>query len=123
MEHWMCTTCGTQFPQSQVAPETCSICSDPRQYIGPQGQQWTTLTEMQNKDFHNHFEEHEPHIIGIGTEPKFAIGQRALLVQTEHGNLLWDCISYLDPATMQKIQQLGGISAIAISHPHFYTTM
>jgi hypothetical protein len=78
---------------------------------------------MQNKDFHNHFEQHEAQIVGIGTEPKFAIGQRALLVQTEHGNLLWDCISYLDQATIQKIQQLGGISAIAISHPHFYTTM
>jgi len=34
-----------------------------------------------------------PGITGIGTTPKFAIGQRALLVQTAEGNLLWDCIS------------------------------
>ena len=123
MEHWICVTCGTQFPQSQATPETCPICNDQRQYIGPDGQQWTTLAAMQNKGFHNHFEEHEPGIIGIGTEPKFAIGQRALLVQTEHGNILWDCISFLDTATRDKIQELGGITAIAISHPHFYTTM
>ena len=55
--------------------------------------------------------------------PAFAIGQRALLLQTPAGNFLWDCISLLDSATVQIVKALGGLSGIAISHPHYYATM
>src|SRR5262245_25799897 len=34
-----------------------------------------------------------------------------------------DCIAMLDPATIALINGLGSLKAIAISHPHFYTTM
>jgi hypothetical protein len=71
----------------------------------------------------NAYRQHEPGIIGIGTQPQFAIGQRALLVCTPHGNVLWDCVSMLDDATVTLINSLGGLKAIGISHPHFYTTM
>ena len=124
MPYSICTTCGTQFAQSQQQPESCPICTDQRQYIGHSGQQWTTLAAMQEDGkYKNIFKEHEPHLTGIGTEPSFAIGQRALLVQTEQGNILWDCIAYLDDETASAIQQRGGLKAIAISHPHFFTTM
>ncbi|HZU68677.1 MAG TPA: hypothetical protein VFA09_15475 [Ktedonobacteraceae bacterium] len=86
MEHWICQTCGTQFPQSQAPPSGCPICQDERQYIGHDGQQWTTMAQLRAAGFHNIFKEHEPGLLGIGTEPKFAIGQRALLVQTSKGN-------------------------------------
>jgi hypothetical protein len=121
MDYWICTTCGTQFAQSETPPQACPICSDQRQYIGDEGQRWTTLATMQAGNFHNVFKEYEPHLTGIGTEPSFAIGQRALLLQTDQGNVLWDCISYLDGNTVAAIQQRGGLKAIAISHPHFYT--
>ncbi len=55
--------------------------------------------------------------------PEFAIGQRALLVRTPAGNVLWDCISLIDEATVEIVKGLGGLRAIAISHPHYYTTM
>jgi glyoxylase-like metal-dependent hydrolase (beta-lactamase superfamily II) len=71
----------------------------------------------------NAFRQHEDGIIGIGTQPSFAIGQRALLLLTPQGNILWDCISFLDDATRTLIDGLGGIKTIAISHPHFYTAM
>ena len=71
----------------------------------------------------NAFRQHEPGLIGIGTQPTFAIGQRALLVCTPNGNVLWDCISLIDEATVTLINGLGGLKAIAISHPHFYTTL
>ena len=45
------------------------------------------------------------------------------LLRTAGGNVLWDCIATLDAATVTAIKGLGGIKAIAISHPHFYTTM
>ena len=62
----------------------------------------------------------EPGLVGVGVEPAFAIGQRALLVRTELGNVLWDCISLLDDEAQARINELGGIDAICMSHPHFY---
>lgn len=123
MAKWICKTCGMQYPERETPPEGCPICLDQRQYIGHQGQQWMTLEEMQQGEYHNQFREYEPHLTGIGTVPQFAIGQRALLIETEQGNILWDCISYLDDETVERVKQLGGIKAIAISHPHFYSSM
>lgn len=123
MEKWICKTCGTQFAPGERQPEACPICCDERQYVGYNGQQWTTLTQMQQDGYRNEFREHEPGLIGIGTTPSFAIGERALLVQDERGNILWDCISLIDDETVAGIERLGGLSAIAISHPHYYSTM
>src|SRR5688572_995453 len=99
--HPICTTCGTQFASMQANPKGCPICLDERQYIGPDGQQWTTLEAMRREEWRNSIREQEPSLIGIGTEPRFGIGQRALLVQTSHGNVLWDCISFLDDKTIE----------------------
>lgn len=122
MTHFMCKTCGTQFAASERAPAQCAICEDERQYVGWQGQQWTTLDDLQ-ADHHNIIKMEEPGLTGIGTQPSFAIGQRALLVQTAEGNLLWDCISLIDEPTIAAVNGLGGIRAIAISHPHYYSSM
>lgn len=123
MEHWICVTCGSQFAASQGPPQQCPICLDQRQYVGYQGQQWTTLEKMRQEGYQTIIKQEEPHLIGIGTTPSFAIGQRALLVQTGQGNVLWDCISFLDEKTVQAVRDLGGITAIAISHPHYYSSM
>jgi hypothetical protein len=120
--YYICKTCGTQFADTDAPPARCPICEDERQYIGWEGQQWTTL-ETLSQDHHNLVKRVAPHLVGIGTHPSFAIGQRALLVQTPQGNILWDCISLIDEATILTVQALGGISAIAISHPHFYASM
>lgn len=34
--------------------------------------------------------------------------------------MLWDCVSLLDDRALERISDLGGISAICMSHPHFY---
>jgi glyoxylase-like metal-dependent hydrolase (beta-lactamase superfamily II) len=126
MTYFICTTCGTQhaaLPSSpEQRPEYCAVCEDERQYVNPNGQEWTTLQTLQ-ANHHNLFREQEPGLTGIGTEPKFAIGQRALLIQSPGGNILWDCISLIDEATKEEVQRLGGLSAIAISHPHYYSSM
>lgn len=118
----ICVTCGTQFPASDQPPATCPICEDERQYVPSTGQAWTTLDALRT-DHHNAVREEEPGLYGIGTEPGFAIGQRALLVPTPNGNILWDCITLIDDATIAAVHERGGISAIAISHPHFYSGM
>ena len=117
----ICPTCGTQFPESEP-PKHCPICEDQRQFVGWDGQQWTTLQAMFGK-YKNEFERDEDGVYSIRTEPKFAIGQRAQLIQTREGNVLWDCISLLDEPTVQTVKSLGGIATIAISHPHYYATM
>ncbi|KAB8766481.1 hypothetical protein FH972_026641 [Carpinus fangiana] len=120
----VCCACGTQY--HQLGPDRrCRICDDPRQFIPPTGQQWTTLKELQGKH-ENVFSADslagDPDILSIQTEPKFAIGQRCLLLKTPHGNILWDLIAFLDAATVARIRHEGGLAAIIISHPHFYTT-
>ena len=117
MENYICATCGVQYAETDAPPEHCLICEDERQYIGKDGQRWTTLAEMQ-KRYQNRVEAVDPDITGIGTTPGFAIGQRGLLVHTPAGNVLWDCVSLIDDATVEAIRALGGIQAIAVSHPH-----
>jgi hypothetical protein len=122
MQAFICTACGAQYPPSATPPSACTICEEERQFVPLGGQSWATLKSLAATRF-NAWREHEPGILGIGTQPQFAIGQRALLIQTPGGNVLWDCISFLDDATVTLIKALGGLKAIAISHPHFYTTM
>jgi hypothetical protein len=122
MPAFICTTCGTQYSPSDVPPAQCIICEEERQYVPLSGQSWITPDRLAVR-YANSVRQHEPDLLGIGTAPTFAIGQRALLVRTDGGNVLWDCISLLDDATVTVIKGLGGLAAIAISHPHFYTTM
>jgi hypothetical protein len=117
---WICVTCGVQHASSLKPPDACAICLDERQYVPLDGQRWTTLEEMRQSGYRNVLEEVEPGLLAIRTERAFAIGQQAYLVRTAAGNVLWDCISFLDDDTTAEVNRLGGISAIAISHPHFY---
>jgi hypothetical protein len=123
MSRFICATCGVQYEESaDKAPEHCLICEDERQYIPDSGQRWLT-TEKLAQHHHNEFRRHEERLVGIGTSPSFAIGQRALLIQSPQGNVLWDCISLLDEFTQRTVDEMGGLTAIAISHPHYYSAM
>ena len=125
--HAICITCGTQFAESEGPPERCPICNDERQYVGWAGQQWTTLEQLCARH-RLALKEEGDGLLGIGTEPKFAIGQRALLVPAAARgkpgtNVLWDCISLIDRAASRVVENQGGLGAIAISHPHYYGSM
>jgi glyoxylase-like metal-dependent hydrolase (beta-lactamase superfamily II) len=119
---FICVACGVQYADFALPPERCTICEDERQYVPREGQRWTTLHEMRTTH-RNQLDVEAPELISIATEPKFAIGQRALHVRTPEGNVLWDCISMIDDRTVGAVQALGGVTAIAISHPHYYSTM
>jgi glyoxylase-like metal-dependent hydrolase (beta-lactamase superfamily II) len=122
MANFICTTCGTQYAESVEPPRDCLICNDERQYIGWGGQSWTTLEQLRS-EYRNRIEPEGPRLTGIGTDPKFAIGQRALHLRTPDGGFLWDCISLVDDATVEKIRSLGGVTGMAVSHPHYYSSM
>jgi glyoxylase-like metal-dependent hydrolase (beta-lactamase superfamily II) len=120
--NFICTTCGTQYAESEQPLVSCVICEDERQYVKASGQQWTTHDKLRLIN-RNSIRFEEAGLIGIGVEPHFAIGQRAMLVRTPAGNILWDCVPLLDPAVIEMVTAIGGISAIAISHPHYYSSM
>ncbi|WP_026360808.1 MBL fold metallo-hydrolase [Amycolatopsis nigrescens] len=116
----MCVACGMQY----AAPRPdCPICEDERQYIPAAGQRWTDLDTLRAGDYTPRIEEQGERIIGVGSNPGVAIGQRALLVKADSGNFLWDCAAYLDDQLVAEVKEHGGITGIAISHPHYYTTM
>lgn len=122
MPIFLCTACGTSYPPADTSPTACPICDDERQYVPEGGQGWTTREKLAARHT-NSWRLHEPDLYSIHTAPAFAINQRAFLLRTPNGNVLWDCIAHLDDATKHIVRALGGISAIAISHPHYYTTM
>ena len=122
MVSYICAACGVGYRESEAPPEECAVCRDERQFVHWGGQQWTTLGELRH-GFSNAVRPEGPGLTGIGTEPQFAIGQRALLVESPAGNVLWDCVSLVDSATVSAVQERGGLAAVAISHPHFYGSM
>lgn len=118
----LCKTCGTSYEVIGTPPEQCDICEDERQYVPATGQQWVNIDDL-CASHSNKWRQHDSALLSIRTVPDFAINQRAFILLTPEGNILWDCIATLDDATKTLITSLGGLKAIAISHPHYYTTM
>ena len=122
MPNFICARCGVQFDNTAEPPSRCPICQDARQYVGPNGQEWTTLADLARTS-RTIMRPIETGITGIATEPVFAIGQRAMLIETPAGNVLWDCITYIDTETVDRLMARGGLAAIAVSHPHYYSSV
>ena len=122
MSHFTCVQCGAQFPDSAAPPARCPICDEERQYVRWEGQAWTTTDELRKTHTLRIADEAEA-ITGIGAEPEFGIRQRALLLQSPAGNVMWDCQAVVTEAGIAEIVRRGGLAAIAISHPHYYTSM
>ena len=119
---YLCTTCAVQYPPSATPPAHCPICEDERQYVGPDGPGWTTPDEVRRTrtaDWRNL----EPGLFGLGAVPQLGIGQRALVVAQRDGGVMWDCIPLVSDAAVANLNAVGGLRAIAISHPHFFSAM
>ncbi|MTH55717.1 hypothetical protein GKZ89_20180 [Bacillus mangrovi] len=121
MSYVICETCGVQYAQIET-PSECIICSEERQYVSPSGQTWTSLEEMKKLGIYkNEILAEEAGLYSVTTKPGFGIGQTAYLIQEQRFNVLWDCNTYIDEETIQDIKNLGGVQAIALSHPHYYS--
>ncbi|HVW14601.1 MAG TPA: hypothetical protein VHB54_12275 [Mucilaginibacter sp.] len=118
----ICTTCGTKFPHNERVPALCPICNDDRQFIDLKGQSWTNSEDLE-KGHAVRIRKISERLHYLTVRPSFAIGQRAFLLLSKGGNILWDCIPLLDEATREFIHSKGGLKAIAFSHPHFYSNM
>lgn len=121
MPCFICVTCGTQHAESDQPPAICATCEDERQYVGLSGQRWTTIDALA-ESHEIALREEEPNLVSVEMQPSFGIGQRALLVLHPDGNVLWDCVPLVDQFAVDAIGEVGGLRAIAISHPHFYAS-
>jgi glyoxylase-like metal-dependent hydrolase (beta-lactamase superfamily II) len=118
----VCRACGVQREPGDDRDD-CPICRDDRQWIPAEGQRWTTMAELVAEGRRVVVRREPPGLLGVGVEPSFAIGQRALIVPGPDGNLLWDCVSLVDDAAVTAVEAAGGLAAIAVSHPHYYSAV
>lgn len=114
----ICRTCGVET--TTPPPQLCPICADERQWVPTTGQQWTTREELESEQHRVSINKREPGLFALRVEPKLGIGQTCYLAQTEHGNLLFDVPPYIDDDVVAAVSELGGVHAIAASHPHMF---
>jgi len=81
------------------------------------------MAELAQSGSHTVVREVEPGLLGIGVEPGVGVGQRALLVRTAEGNLLWDPPAFHDDPAVRAVRDAGGLRAVSSSHPHMYGAM
>jgi hypothetical protein len=122
MSAHICQTCGVSYPDAHAPPAECPICEDERQFLPASGQAWTTHSTL--LDSHTiEWTEVSADLNALKVKPTLAIAQRAFLLKTSAGLILWDCLPILDDTTAERIEAMGGLSAIALSHPHYYGNM
>ena len=117
----ICETCGTQFAESAAPPAHCPVCEDERQYVGWNGQRWTTMESLAQR--HRLRIDDDAGVLSLTMTPGFAIDQRAMFLPTGAGNILWETLSLVTDEAVRALQALGGVDLIAVSHPHFYAAM
>jgi glyoxylase-like metal-dependent hydrolase (beta-lactamase superfamily II) len=118
MPLWTCSQCGAQFAASPAPPHACLICADERQFVNWHGQSFLSREELTRQ--HRLVWRDDGGLPGLGVEPRFAIGQRAQLLREADGCVMWDCVPLLTAEAADYVRSLGGLKAIAVSHPHFY---
>jgi hypothetical protein len=64
VKNYLCVTCGTQYEAAKVPPLVCPVCVDDRQFVGLDGQQWTTHETLVGT-LHNRIEIDDG-LLGIG---------------------------------------------------------
>ena len=122
MTTFVCQTCGVSYPDAPLPPAECPICEDERQFVPASGQAWTTHPALL-EDHGIEWTEISAGLHALKVKPNLAIAQRAFLLETSAGAILWDCLPILDEATAERIEAMGGLAAIALSHPHYYGNM
>lgn len=121
MPQYLCETCGTQYADSATPPPNCPVCDDERQYVGWNGQRWTTLEAL--RAAHRIEVAPDADVLSLDIAPTFAIPQRAAFIPARGAHVLWETLSLVTDAAVAELKARGGVDVIAISHPHFYAAM
>ena len=119
---WICRLCGVEAGPSEAPPPACPICLDLRVNAPVSKMGWRRGSKLsQSRTIE--IVELEPDLWSLTAHPQISFGHQALLVRSNDGNLLWDALSVITPAAVGAVRDLGGLDAIAISHPHFQAAM
>lgn len=118
----ICVACMTQYstPRSE-----CPICLDPRQFVPATGQSWTSLRKLAEEKHTNKIvaDQQDERVCFILTEPSTGIGQTPILIKTSRATYMWDCNAFLSENLFNQLTTMQPpLKAIAISHPHFFST-
>ncbi len=116
-EFKICATCAVEHPLDAVA---CRICADERQWVPAGGQKWTKLVELAAVGHRAVVHELEPNLLAVDTSPAVGIGQRAKVICTPAGALLWDPVGYIDEPAVAAIAARCPLALVVASHPHMY---
>jgi hypothetical protein len=100
-----------------VADPPCRLANRRINTLGLQDKSGLLVGELTCR-YQNEIHEEEPSLYSIHTKLSFAIWQRAFLVQSPRGNLLWDCITLLDDDTIRAVHAAGEESAGPWGLPH-----
>ena len=99
MTVFLCRACGTSFPDAEAPPAAlpdlrrrAAVRAERRPGLDDRARRWPPGTATPGSSS-------SPGSLSLQTVPAFAINQRAFLVATPAGNLLWDCVALLDAAT------------------------
>lgn len=71
-DYLICNACGTQYPvTADSGKDSCKICDDPRQFVPPEGQTFTTLAKLRQDGHKNVWwqDKADPNIWSVMTEP------------------------------------------------------
>ncbi|SIH65809.1 Uncharacterised protein [Mycobacteroides abscessus subsp. abscessus] len=114
----ICRNCGVETTPTR--PTVCPICDDERQWVPSSGQEWVSRSQLAAEGHTVVITEREPGLHALRVEPRLGIGQTCYLAATDQGNLLFDVPPFIDDEAVSAIRELGGIAAIAPSHPHMF---
>ena len=106
MPSYICTTCGVGYAETEAPRDTCPICADERQYVNPAGRAGRRSRRC-TPSTSTSCAQPEPGLLGIGTTPQIAIGQRALLIERPDGGVMWDCTPLITEAAVAAIKAQG----------------
>lgn len=120
MTVYLCATCAVETDGPRPPEQVCPICADERQWVPRSGQRWTTVSELTHQGHVLEWFAVEPGLTGLTSKPAVGIGQQAMIVQSDAGNLLWDPPGLITNEAVDHVRRLGHTVAIAASHPHMF---
>lgn len=112
-----CRMCGVEYDAGDL-PALCPICVDERQYLAEDRRQhW-----VDPMDFTGRISviEPEPGLTSLVVEDGPGIGQHAMIIVTEAGNVMVEPPAAITDEAVTAVRALGPLRAVIASHPHMY---
>ena len=117
LTHFACANCG--FWQLHFDPPDCPVCTDVRNDLPEDG--WRFVPEAEIAATHEgEVREVAEGLWAFTTTPALGLAGTGWLLTRPKGNVAFEAAPYYSRAMLDRIAQLGGIAALAASHPHGY---